>query len=167
MALVRVFGAAGFGEICKLLSEQEIEGFTHALTSSLSQRLQGTQAARATEVLALEVMLEHLGPHPSITSRLEPYYAQIGAASASTLLHDLHSFGELVEKNSRGGCEPVATWTEKGKETSKESLRSKAVHQVARVFGFLPRPARVIVWKTAIGFLGLLGIKTNWKRDRF
>ena len=166
MALVRVFGAAGFGEICKLLSEQEIEGFTDALTSGLSQRLQGTQAARATEVLALEVMLEHLGPHPSITSRLEPYYAQIGAASASTLLHDLHSFGELGNKNSREGCEPVATWTEKGKETSEKFLKSKAVHQVARVLGFLPRPARVIVWKIAIGLLGLLGIKTNWKRDR-
>jgi hypothetical protein len=166
MALVRVFGAAGFGEMCKLLSEKEIEGFTDALTSGLSQRLQGSQAARTTEVLALEVMLEHLGPHPSITSRLEPYYAQIGAASASTLLHDLHSFGELGNKNFREGCEPAATLNEKDQETSKESLKSKAVNQVARVFGFLPRPARVIVWKIAIGFLGLLGIKTNWKRDR-
>lgn len=166
MALVRVFSAAGFGEICKLLDERQIEGFTDALTSALSQRLEGTQAARTTVVLALEVMLEHLGPHPSIASRLEPYYAQIGAASASTLLHDLHSFGELGNKNSKEGCAPVTTWTE-SKETSKKSLKSKAVHHVAKVFGFLPRPARVLVWKIAIGFLGLLGIKTNWKRDRF
>lgn len=166
MALVRVFGAVGFGEICKKLSENEIEGFTSALSSGVSQRLQSTQAARTTEVLALEIMLEHLGPHPSITSRLEPHYAQIGASSASTLLHNLHSFGELGDKNSSEGCEPVAIWTEKGQGPSKQSIKRKAVHQVARILGFLPRPARIVVWKIAIGFLGLIGIKTNWKRDR-
>lgn len=166
MALVRVFGAAGFGEICKLLSEKEIEGFTDALTGGLSQRFQSTQTATTTEVLALEIMLEHLGPHPSITSRLETHYARIGAASASMLLHELHTFGELRDKRSSEGCEPVATWTENGQETSKKSPKSKAVHQMARLLGFLPRPARVIAWKIAIGFLRLLGIKTNWMRDR-
>ena len=161
MALARVFSSSGFGEICQRLSEPEIEGFVTALADGVSHRLRSKEAARETAVLALEIMLEHLGPHSSILERLEPYYSSIGASAASKLLHELHSFGE-PGRSSGEGCDPANA----SAYSSRISLKGPAVKIVAKLMGYLPRGARVVIWKIAMKFLGFLGIKTAWTRDR-
>jgi hypothetical protein len=166
MALARVFSSLGFGEICKRLSEPEIEGFVTALTDGVSHRLRSKEAARETAVLALEIMLENLGPHSSILERLEPYYSSIGASAASKLLHELHSFGEPGKSSSGKGCDPANASNDTAHNNSRISLKGQAVKIVAKLMGYLPRGARVIIWKNAIKFLGFLGIKTAWTRDR-
>jgi len=166
MALVRVFGSAGFGEICKLLSENEIESFVTALIDGVSHRLRSKDAAGEIAVIALELMLEHLGPQSCILARLEPHYSSIGSSAASKLLHDLHSFGEPGEKSSRQSCAPLSTSNDTTQPNRISSLKHQAVEIVAKLLGYLPRGARVIVWRAAIKFLGLLGVKTAWTRDR-
>jgi hypothetical protein len=166
MALARVFSSAGFGQICNRLGELEIAGFVTALTDGVSHRLRSTAAARETAVLALEIMLDHLGPHSSIVARLEPYYSSIGASAASKLLHELHSFGEPGKSSSGEGCASVIASNVTVYNNGRISLKGQAANVVAKLMGYLPRGVRVVIWKIAMKFLGFFGVKTAWTRDR-
>jgi hypothetical protein len=166
MALARVFSSAGFGEICKRLGELEIAGFVTALTDGISHRLRSTAAARETTVLALEFMLEHLGPHSSIAARLETYYSSIGASAASKLLHELHSFREPGKCSFGEGGTFVVESNALVHNDGRISLRGHAVNAVAKMMGYLPRGARIVIWRIAMRLLGFFGIKTAWTRDR-
>jgi len=160
MSLIRVFSTTNFGDLCRSLEENEVEGFVREMLIGLSTRISETRAASTVRLVALEAMAQHLGPNPIIAKELEAVYASIGANASTTLLHRLHTFSTVENISPQESCTSISSEAQSNRPRKWPLALIKQV--LARFLGLLPRTVRIFLVRTSLNFLQKLHIKTKW-----
>jgi hypothetical protein len=161
MALSRVFASRNFSELCTLVPAMERETFVSEVLAGLDHRIEEFTHHKFTTTLALEIMFQEFGPLPVINQKLESVYYDIGAYTASDLLHTLHT-----TLGSQGSKSCSRTPAEKpGHRVKAEGISgrpSMLKRLLARLLGMLPIVIRKGLVRTLISLANKLGIRTSW-----
>jgi hypothetical protein len=160
MSLIRVFSTPNFGDLCRSLEEDEVDGFVKEMLIGLSTRISETRAASTVRLVALEAMAQHLGPNATIAKELESIYASIGATASTKLLHRLHTLPTMERTPPQESCNEIHTQAQPNRPRKMTTSLMKQVF--ARFLGLLPRTTRVFLVKSILSLFHKLNIKTKW-----
>ncbi len=162
MALARVFASRNFSELCSLVPAKERETFVSEVLAGLDHRIEEITHHKFTTTLALEIMFQEFGPLPVISQKLESVYYNIGAYTASDLLHTLHTTLSSQESES---CLRIPA-EKRGHRVKAEGIsgrHSTLKRLLARLLGILPIVIRKGLVRKLISLANKLGIQTSWK----
>ena len=164
ISLIRVFSAPGFGELCGLVEESDLEAFVEELMFGISARIPDSEAASTVSLVALEAMAQYFGPNPSIAKNIETHYASIGASASASLLHRLHMFTGEAGAIPSESC--VIVSTDKSQNSPKNWATVLIKQVLARLLGLLPRGVRAFLVRAWLQVLQVLKIRTKWHFNR-
>jgi len=162
-ALIRVFAADGFGEVCALVAPDVEDEFIHHVLTGISRRISDVNYLSEVLLVALESMVQVFGPKAILSERLERFYGSIGAYQAADLLHNLHLFDQTPPGgvSSEFACFPRESIASPTPDPTRK-LASLMKSILARSLGILPRQLRVKFVTGVLSFLHRIGLKTKW-----
>lgn len=166
MSLVRIFRSDGFMMLCREIQEDSLDKFASELSQGISSRLSSKSYVDLGVAVALEAMIEFIGPQPALAKRLEQIYCELPAEAAQQLLHRMHSPIPVSGQLESPACENDVPGKISQSAARKPSTYFGAIKwKASQILGLLPSSASERLIRLTVRVLSYLGFKSKWKRQ--